>query len=249
MYAGRNEPAYFLRMVGTVPYGSAQTQRQKPSPMLETGTDSMSGTQQRSFADRIRADFTTEAWVLIPIGVGINIVVGSIVQTLRLPLFLDTMGTMLVALLAGPWVAAIAGVLTNVVLGFTVGPQLIPFALVNVAIALTIGYLAQRGWFRIRSTTGYWRLVAAGAILGVVNTLVSTPVAVLLFGGLTGSGQDIITTVFLAAGLPIWSAVFVSSLLVGGIIDKTASIVIAYFVAKSVPGRYLPARGREALEA
>lgn len=208
----------------------------------------MSETERRSIGDRIRSDFTTEAWVLIPIGVGINIVVGSIVQTLRLPLFLDTIGTMLVALLAGPWVAAIAGVLTNVVLGFTVGPQLIPFALVNVAIALVIGYLAQRGWFRIKSTAGYWRLVATGIILGVVNTLVSTPIAVLLFGGLTGSGQDIVTTVFLAAGLPIWSAVFVSSLLVGGIIDKTASIVIAYFVAKSVPSRYLPTRGQETLD-
>ena len=85
-------------------------------------------------------------------------------------------------------------------------------------------------------------------ILGVVNTLVSTPVAVGLFGGLTGSGQDIITTLFLAAGLPIWSAVFVSSLLVGGVIDMTAIIVIAYFVARSVPGRYLPARGQETLD-
>lgn len=217
--------------------------------MLEGGTLLVSETRERSIGGRIRADFTTEAWVLIPIGVGINIVVGSVVQTLRLPLFLDTMGTMLVALLAGPWVAAIAGILTNVVLGFTVGPQLIPFALVNVAIALVVGYLAQYGWFRIESVPGYWRLVAAGVILGVVNTFVSTPIAVLLFGGLTGSGQDIITTAFLASGLPIWSAVFVSSLLVGGVIDKTASIIIAYFVARSVPGRYLPARGQETLES
>lgn len=209
----------------------------------------MSETQQQSIGDRIRADFTTMAWVLIPIGVGINIVVGSIVQTLRLPLFLDTIGTMLVALLAGPWVAAIAGILTNVVLGFTVGPQLIPFALVNIAIALVVGYLAQHGWFRIQNTIGYWRLIAAGVILGIVNTLVSTPVAVIIFGGLTGSGQDIITTAFLAAGLPIWSAVFISSLLVGGFVDKTASIIIAYFVARSVPDRYLPARGQETLES
>lgn len=216
----------------------------------------MSETQQEtslgwtgSFVDRIQSDFTTVAWVLIPIGVGINIVVGSIVQTLRLPLFLDTIGTMLVAILAGPWVAVVAGVLTNVVLGFTVGPTLVPFALVNVAIALVVGYLAQRGWFRIDSVVEYWRLVAAGGILGIVNTLVATPIAVLLFGGLTGSGQDIITTIFLAMGLPIWTSVFVSSLLVGGIIDKTASIVIAYFVAQSVPNRYLPRRGQQALES
>lgn len=209
----------------------------------------MSETQQSTIINRIRSDFTTQAWVLIPIGVGINIVVGSIVQTLKLPLFLDTIGTMLVAILAGPWVAVVAGVLTNVVLGFTVGPQLIPFALVNVAIALVVGYLAQRGWFKIKETIEYWRLIAAGVILGFVNTFVATPIAVLLFGGLTGSGQDIITTIFLAIGLPIWSSVFVSSLLVGGLVDKTASIIIAYFVAQSVPNRYLPKRGQEALES
>jgi energy-coupling factor transport system substrate-specific component len=209
----------------------------------------MSETQQSSISDRIRSDFTTEAWVLVPIGVGINIVVGSIVQTLRLPLFLDTIGTMLVAILAGPWVALVAGVLTNVILGFTVGPQLIPFALVNAAIALVVGYLAQRGWFRIDTVIEYWRLIAAGVILGIVNTLVATPIAVVIFGGLTGSGQDIITAIFLAAGLTIWASVFISSLIVGGIIDKTASIIIAYFVAQSVPNRYLPNRGQEALES
>jgi energy-coupling factor transport system substrate-specific component len=209
----------------------------------------MSETQQGTISDRIRTDFTTEAWVLIPIGVGINIVVGSIVQTLRLPLFLDTIGTMLVALLAGPWVAVVAGVLTNVILGFTVGPQLIPFALVNIAVALVVGYLAQYGWFRIDNTFEYWRLIAIGIFLGIVNTLVSTPLAVYLFGGLTGNGQDIITTVFLATGFSLWTSVFLSSLIIGGIIDKTASIIIAYFVAQSVPNRYLPKRGQEALES
>lgn len=209
----------------------------------------MSEIQQDSILGRIRSDFTTEAWVLIPVGVGINIVVGSIVQTLRLPLFLDTIGTMLVAILAGPWVAVVAGALTNVILGFTVGPQLIPFALVNIGIALVVGFLAQRGWFRIDEFIEYWRLIAAGIILGFVNTFIATPIAVILFGGLTGSGQDIITTIFLAAGFPIWTSVFISSLLVGGLVDKTASIIIAYFVANSVPNRYLPKRGQEALES
>ena len=53
---------------------------------------------------RIASDFTTRAWVLIPIGVGINFVGGTLVNVLQLPVFLDTIGTILVALLAGPWV-------------------------------------------------------------------------------------------------------------------------------------------------
>ena len=38
---------------------------------------------------------------------------GVLVTTLRLPLYLDTIGTILVAVLAGPWVGALTGIITN----------------------------------------------------------------------------------------------------------------------------------------
>ncbi len=207
--------------------------------MSETG-------QADGFVEQIRNDFTTEAWVLIPVGVGINVVGGTIIQTLRVPLFMDVIGTMLVAMLAGPWVAVIAGALTNVVLGFTSGPQLIPFALVNVAIALVVGYMAKQGWFRIEEVIQYWRLIAAGIIIAFVATFVSAPIAVFVFGGVTPGTQGAITAYFLASGNAIWTSVISASFLVEPV-DKTASIIIAYFIAQSVPARYLPRRGKEAL--
>ena len=204
--------------------------------------------QAEGFVEQIRNDFTTVAWVLIPVGVGINVVVGTIVQTLRIPRFLDVIGTILVAMLAGPWVAAIAGVLTNVVLGFTSGPQLIPFALVNLAIALVVGYMAKRGWFRIDEAIEYWRIFAAGIVIAVVATFISAPIAVFVFGGVTPGTQGAITAYFLASGNAIWTSVISASFLIEPI-DKTASVFIAYFIARSVPERYLPRRGREALSS
>jgi energy-coupling factor transport system substrate-specific component len=59
------------------------------------------GQAERGFFSRIASDFTTRAWVLIPVGVGINFVGGTLVTVLKLPIFLDTIGTILVALLAG----------------------------------------------------------------------------------------------------------------------------------------------------
>lgn len=207
----------------------------------------MSNTEQsKGFVERIREDFSTEAWVLIPVGVGINVVVGTIIQTLRVPLFLDTIGTILVALLAGPWVAVIAGILTNLVLGFTSGPQLIPFALVNIAIALVIGFLAKWGWFRIESTVGYWRLIAAGILVALVGTAFSAPISVFVFGGVTPGAQGAVTAAFLASGNAIWTSVISASFITEPI-DKIISIFIAYFIARSVPLRYLPRRGMDAL--
>jgi energy-coupling factor transport system substrate-specific component len=65
------------------------------------------------------------------VGVSINFVGGTLVSVLKLPIFLDTIGTILVALLAGPWVAALTGLITNLVLVVS-DPTLIAFAPVNV---------------------------------------------------------------------------------------------------------------------
>lgn len=53
--------------------------------------------------EKIKNNFNTQTWVLIPIAITINIAVGQIVLLLKLPVFLDLIGTVLVAVLCGPW--------------------------------------------------------------------------------------------------------------------------------------------------
>lgn len=204
------------------------------------------GGKVQAFKDQLQADFTTVAWVLIPIGVGINVVGGTLVGALRIPLFLDVIGTMLVAILAGPWVAVIAGVLTNIILGFTKTPTIIPFAITNAAIALVVGWMATRGWFRVDDMQGYLRLVGAGIVVAFVATVVSAPIAVVLFGGIGGGTTDVITAFFLATGNSILESVLATSFIVEPV-DKTVSIFVAFFIARAVPDRYRPERAFEAL--
>ena len=54
---------------------------------------------------------------LIPIAIIINSVVGEIVGSIGLPLYLDSVGTVLVAALAGPVAGMATGALNNVVWG------------------------------------------------------------------------------------------------------------------------------------
>ncbi|MER3514632.1 MAG: ECF transporter S component, partial [Chloroflexota bacterium] len=60
-------------------------------------------------ADRIRSDFTTLTWVMIPVAIAINIAVGQLIFALKIPLYLDSIGTVLVGVLAGPWAGALTG--------------------------------------------------------------------------------------------------------------------------------------------
>lgn len=57
---------------------------------------------KKYFQTFLQRQFSTKALVLIPIAVGINLIGGTLCSALKLPLFLDMIGTVLVACLAGP---------------------------------------------------------------------------------------------------------------------------------------------------
>lgn len=199
-----------------------------------------------SYATRLKSDFTTMAWVLIPIAVGMNLVGRFVVQTLRLPFFLDVTGTFLLAILAGPWVAAVGGILTAVMIAVTINPATLPFAITQATLGIVAGLLAMRGWFAIQETVDYWKLLGAAVILGFISALVSTPIAVYVFGGITGAPADVATGIVLAAGRDLFEAVFAGRI-VFELIDKLVAVVVAYLIVIKLPDRYLPERAEKAL--
>lgn len=132
----------------------------------------------------ISRQFSTRVIVLIPVAIAINIVLGYTVQTvLKLPIYLDSIGTILVGVLAGPLAGALTGVLTNliwqyapVIGGGTIGP----FAITAGVIGFLAGIWGYLGVFRPRPASGTQLLVAAIAAAAlailVVVPLISNPV-------------------------------------------------------------------------
>jgi energy-coupling factor transport system substrate-specific component len=186
------------------------------------------------FIEQLKKDFSTVTLVLIPIAIGISLVGEFFCLSLRLPLWLNCIGSMLVGIVAGPWAGLVTGVLTNVVAAFTIeGPTSLFFAHVNGAIGLVAGFLAMRGMFKT-TVKG----VISGFILALVNLVTSAPVAVIVFGGITAGGGSVLTAVLLASGQSIWKSVITSSLLTDTA-DKILSAVVAYLVIRSLPKKYL----------
>jgi hypothetical protein len=92
----------------------------------------------------------TTALALIPLAIAINIAVGQIVQTVRLPLYLDSIGTVLVGALMGPWVAMLTGALSNVIWTLTGLPNSGPainFFYVAAVIGLIAGFAGRARLF------------------------------------------------------------------------------------------------------
>ncbi len=110
--------------------------------------------------ESIKKDFTTRTLVLIPVAIAINIAIGTLVVFLKLPVYLDSIGTVLVGAIAGPWAGALTGALANLIWGlFT--PNIAPFFYVAAVIGLMAGFFGRRGVFQKESPR--WLSVLIGA--------------------------------------------------------------------------------------
>ncbi len=180
----------------------------------------------------IKNDFSMLALLLIPIAVAINFVGGQLAINLKLPFYLDTIGTILVAMLCGPWVGAVAGLVTNVIIGIT-DPTFFPFAIVSIALGLVTGFLARSNFF----STWPKRIISI-ILMALVSILVAAPIVVLVFGGMTSSGTSLFTATMLATGSGIWKAVF-STELIFTVFDRIIAIILTFLVIKVIPTRTL----------
>ncbi len=174
--------------------------------------------------------------VLVRLGVAVNLVIGQIVAALLLPVYLDSVGTILVAALVGPR-AAIAAGLTSQLLAAVLSGNFawLPFALVQVVIALYAAAAARLGLFRRLASAAL-----AGLGLGFVAASVSAPISYFVFGGVTAGGVTAVTTVLRALGAPLGVAVAAASYATD-LLDKTIACALVSAVLRSLP-RTLAAR-------
>ena len=183
----------------------------------------------------INEDFSMVAILTIPICVAINVVGDQIVQLLKLPIFLDVIGTVLMAMLAGPWPAAVTGILTNLCMGITDNPTLIPFAITSAACGIAAGLFARKKWFSAQK----WKLIIIVLVLDLVTICTASPITIFAFGGVSGNGgQSVAIAGLLASGANIIAAVVGTDFWIN-LIDRALAMVIAFAVVKVIPDRTL----------
>jgi len=103
--------------------------------------------------------------VLMALAISINIAVGQIVYVLKLPIYLDSIGTVLVGALLGPIPGLITGVLGTVIWALTLNPGVLPYAIVAGVIGLLAGVFGRRGLFT--SSSPAWIGAISGAVFFV----------------------------------------------------------------------------------
>jgi energy-coupling factor transport system substrate-specific component len=203
-------------LVGVLVLGQVDPERAADSWSLVTilaipagiGTYALIEYLQTRRLDSIARQFDTRTLVLMPVAMAMNIVLGTAVASaLKIPIYLDSIGTILVAALAGPLAGALTGLLANLVWTYLApppfgSPYAAPFALVAVVIGLLAGTFARWGWLRPRrDATG--RQLVAGSVVGLGLLALMAVLALAVWqvasmGSVLAPGSD--DTAFLALG-------------------------------------------------
>jgi hypothetical protein len=253
----------------------------------------------------VSSQFTTRVIALIPVAIAINIVIGYVVQNvLKLPVYLDSIGTILVGVLAGPLAGALTGALSNIIWAWVLNvPTIFWFWITAAVIGVLAGIWGYLGVYRPRPATGRqltaaaivaailvlviivpilnnsaytdpniggypsWVYAAAGSIgvivalvvaafiyvrrdlaglfvalagivTGIVAAIVSAPIAAIVYGGVTGSGTDLIVLALRQGGSDVLQASLGQGLF-SDPIDKTITSFVVYIILLSLSSRVI----------
>lgn len=161
--------------------------------------------------------------------IALNLTLAKVAAMLSLPVYMDSVGTILSsALLPWPFVLAV-GVLTSLLGGIVISPFFAAYAGTQLAIALVSLLCMRIGLFRT-----WWKALLSGVIIAVASVIASAPVTVILFGGVTLSGTTAINAVLMAAGNNIWQSVIGGSVFIEAI-DKPVAAFIAGQALRRLP--------------
>jgi energy-coupling factor transport system substrate-specific component len=168
--------------------------------------------------------------VLVLSSLGLNFAGHAVAVTFGLPLFLDSVGTVLAGVIGGPWVGGSVGFVSNLVSSNTVDPIAAPYGLVSFAVGFAAGLARYLNW---QKRAGGWVLL--WLVTFAIASLVSTPLNFLINNGNSGVGLgDSIYAALNGAHLPRILAAFVGEAAVD-LPDKLITVVVALLIAQDLP--------------
>ena len=174
------------------------------------------------------------ALVLIAICVAINVGGAQLAIALKLPVFLDSLGTILAAMLGGYIPAIAVGYLTNLI-NSVYDSATIYYGVINVLIAIAAAYFAEHGWFKKLPLTLLSILVFMfiGGGLGSILTY-------FLYGAGIGEGvsQPFALQLYSTGLFDVFGAQLLADLFID-LIDKTLVVLFATLIYHLIPEEFL----------
>lgn len=156
----------------------------------------------------------------ISIAIAINLIGANLALFLRLPIYLDTIGTLLIAVILGPWYAASTAFLSALINWMTTDIFSLYYSPVAIVVAIITGILIKRN---CKPSSLLWKSL----IISLPGTIIASVVTVILFKGITSSGSSIIAQFLHGIGLDMTSSLILVQ--VGtDYIDRLISLILVF---------------------
>ena len=165
---------------------------------------------------------------VVALAIVLNVIGGHIALMLHLPIYLDSIGTIMIAMLYGPVYGMLPPLLYGLVMGFTLDIYSLYFMPVGLMLGLVTGLVSR--YFFLKK----WRMIPGAMLITIPGTIVSSVITAVLFGGITSSGSTVIVQVLNKAGLGLTASVFIVQILTD-YLDRLLSLVVVSYLLHVIP--------------
>ena len=169
--------------------------------------------------------FSTNKLCLLALCSVTNLIGGHIALLFRLPVYLDSLGTVFAAALMGPLSGMIPGIISNLIGGVTTDIYALYYLPVQMITGGIAGLLFQKISFHERKRL--IKILLGAGIVSIPGTVISSSITA-MFGGITSSGSTLLVQLLHHLGLGLTASVCI----VQGLTDYAdRAIVLALTVA------------------
>lgn len=165
---------------------------------------------------------------VVALAIVLNVIGGQIDLMFHLPIYLDSMGTIMIAILYGPVYGMLPPLLYGLVMGFTLDIYSLYFMPVGLMLGLMTGLVSK--YFSLKK----WRMIPGAMLITIPGTIVSSIITAVLFGGITSSGSTVIVQVLNKAGLGLTASVFIVQILTD-YLDRLLSLAVVSYLLRVIP--------------
>lgn len=164
----------------------------------------------------------------IALAVVMNIIGAQAALILKLPIYLDTIGTVFTSALLGPIYGMVTGLLSAVITGIGFDIYSLYFFPVQMITGIMAGILFQKKWVK------HWRLFLGCFAVTIPGTAAAALISAFLFGGFTSSGSSFLVMILRKAGMhPVLSVFLVQT--ATDYPDRLLTIGLVLFLTAALP--------------
>lgn len=165
---------------------------------------------------------------IMGLGVALNIIGALIALTLRLPIYMDSIGTIFIACILGPKFAVITGLCGSLISGMTFDIYSIYYAPVQIFTGYLSGLMFDKGFLKGKKTF-------LGVFIFVLPTsLLSAVITAFLFNGITSSGSSYIVQLLNVLGMNKVLSAFITQIITD-YSDKFVGVLVVNFLIQVIP--------------